>query len=724
MLATLLLVLSVPSPAIDFCDRLAHDIQGRKHGFMAGNLAYYVGGFHASWDLVEHETIGLTHPFRHDLRSRGVGLLRSTGEGPDDTGTGNDFSGWEFYKDTRVAYGSVIVDGETHTHPVSTRMVWRPDRVECQYDVAGVRLQERKFIAVNDAVCSIITASEPVTLRFDGQSFHGRHSIQSTATATVDANRNAIRVVEGGVTRSRPETDRTERTGPLMYSGQHVVIAASRPFVEPPQVTTGDTGQVLYHFDVPCGEDGVAIVWAMDESADSAWAAADPILDDPAAASAAKTAAFNRLMNEQVPRFRCPDPRVEKIYEYLWALYLMYDIRVGRGMETDPHTQTAVNNFLGMHRYDATFQIRVGAWAADKPRYAYGNVLTWKRLFEAGHFRRSENGVIALADTKGVAWHSGVYGNELSEHVLAAWQIYEHSGDVGFLRDCYEGYFREAFWEAIAPFFSNHFEVARVLEEMARLTGHAEDADHWQSLVPQDEASIDHWFSQRWQAHDHSNLFAGPADGPVTTTPFWHLRSPHFPRHYARRMTDAWLLNAEDGFFGDIPPLAMARRSMREYAGEADLAFGSTPDTAYFTLDGPFRQGLRDDASRLTLAHLLAYNWHADWDVPVAPEAYRRDGRLFGDQYSNFNAGKLLLVLEGLCGLHLDVPSDTLTVREAMPAEWDWMEVAFPLTRRGEDDPQWPTVRCERTDDDIEINVTDCPLRVVVDRRQQPKEED
>ena len=114
-------------PRIDYCQRLQQEIQNRKHGFLAGNLAYYVGGFHASWDLKEHETLGLTHPFYHDLRSRGVGLVESAGTGSEDTGVGNDFSGWEFYKDTRVLVGSVVVDGETYRNPIPSSMKWQPD---------------------------------------------------------------------------------------------------------------------------------------------------------------------------------------------------------------------------------------------------------------------------------------------------------------------------------------------------------------------------------------------------------------------------------------------------------------------------------------------------------------------------------------------------------------------------------------------------------------------
>ena len=38
-----------------------------QHGFLAGNNVYYVAGRLGSWDN-DHETIGLTHPFYHDLR--------------------------------------------------------------------------------------------------------------------------------------------------------------------------------------------------------------------------------------------------------------------------------------------------------------------------------------------------------------------------------------------------------------------------------------------------------------------------------------------------------------------------------------------------------------------------------------------------------------------------------------------------------------------------------
>ncbi len=78
-------------PYTDYCKMLSQEIQGRKHAFLAGNKTYYVGGGYNCWKHREDETIGLTHPFFHDLRGRGFGLAKHEG-----SGYGHDFHGWEF----------------------------------------------------------------------------------------------------------------------------------------------------------------------------------------------------------------------------------------------------------------------------------------------------------------------------------------------------------------------------------------------------------------------------------------------------------------------------------------------------------------------------------------------------------------------------------------------------------------------------------------------------
>lgn len=683
-----------PPPFTDYCERLEQEIQGRKHGFLAGNVTYYVGGFHASWKPIEDETIGLTHPFHHDLRSRGVGLVESELAGTEHTGVGNDYGGWEFYKDTRVLYGSVIVDGKTYQHPKPDSMRWRPDKLVCEYRLDGVTIREEKFIAANDVAASVITASKPVTLTFAGNSFFHRNSVTSSAAIRHDAASNAVVITEGGTVRSRPDPNDDGRIGPAVYSGMTTTLTASRELVSV-ALRSDEKGVQHYTFSVPCDKDGTTVCWSMHDDPRAAVDAARTVVQDHHRWLHAKTVEMNRQLNEEIPWFRCSDEQFVDVYYYLWSLYLMYYIEVGRGWETEHHTQTAVNNFLGIHRYDSMFQIKVGAWTTNKPRYAYGNVLTWKHLTKNDRYRELPNGLRMISDNKGVSWHSGAYGGEASEHVLAAWQIYQHTGDVRFLRDCYEDHFAKLFEERITVFAMNEFEVAETLEKMASLTGHETDVPHWQALIRRDPEHIRSQFDQRWQANGIPNYFAGPKNGMLMTNGFWAMRSRRFPTEYAQQMVDHWALDRENGFYGAFFPLAMSKQSMKKFKTDVDASFGYTPDTAYFTLDGMFRQGI-SVAPELTLNHLSNYNWHSQWEIPVAPEAYRRDLRLFGDQYSNFNAGKILLYLEGLAGLKYSVPDQMLEVRPALPESWQWMEIRLPIADR------WTKIRY--TQDGVQVS--------------------
>ena len=96
----------VRPPYANYCDMLARDIQGIQHGFLAGKHMYYCGGkTSAEWDVIENETIGFTHPMFRDGRARGHGIITDT------YGTGHDKWGWEFWRKTKIAYGTVIIDG-------------------------------------------------------------------------------------------------------------------------------------------------------------------------------------------------------------------------------------------------------------------------------------------------------------------------------------------------------------------------------------------------------------------------------------------------------------------------------------------------------------------------------------------------------------------------------------------------------------------------------------
>ena len=689
---------------VDYCKRLEQEIQGRKHGFLAGNVTYYVGGFHASWRLIEDETIGLTHPFHHDLRSRGVGLIESKLSENEHTGVGNDYNGWEFYKDTRVLYGSVIVNGTTYKHPKPKSMRWRPDKLICEYELGGVKIKEEKFIAANDSAASIITASKPVKLIFSGHSFYHRNSVTSTASIQHNVNDNVISITEGGTVKSRPDPNQNERIGPCVYSGMTTALSCSRSFEKTFTTRRDKKGIQHYSFSVPCDKSGTVVSWAMNDDPKKASQDSREISHRHSGWLKAKTLLINQQLNDEIPWFRCPDKKFVDIYYYLWALYLMYYIEVGKGWEQENHTQTAVNNFLGIHRYDATFQIKVGAWTNNKPKYAYGNVLTWKHLTKNNRYRELSNGLRMISDNKGVSWHSGAYGTETSEHVLGAWQIYEHTGDIEFLKDCYEDHFSKLFKKRLSGFAMNEFEVAETLEKIAELTGNNSDIKLWKKMIRRSPEHIDLMFKQRWEQNGISNYFAGPKNRMIMTTGFWAMRSPYFPNDYAKAMVKSWALDKEKGFYGEFFPLAMAKESMEKFKTKVDHSFGYTPDTAYFTLDGMFKQNLPQEASQLTLNHLSNYNYHETWQIPIAPEAFKRDLTLFGDQYSNFNAGKILLYLEGLGGLKYSIPKGTLQIRPAVPANWEWMEIRLPISGK------WTKIRY--TKENVEIK--GCPIKVQI----------
>ena len=324
-------------PYTDYCDMLSQEIQGRKHAFLAGNLVYYVGGQYHCWDHAEDETLGLTHPFHHDLRGRGFGITTHKG-----SGTGHDFKGWEFYTQTRIAYGTVIIKGKEYPYPAPTSMKWRPDKVICEYVVGGVKIHEEKFVAENDVVCSVIRSEVPVTLRFDGRSLMINNlSMTNTSKVQFDAQSNAVHISEGGTVKTHPVVDRNDNAeGRLIYDGMSTVLSSSKKLTN---FTTkiDDQKRRLYSFQIPCDREGVVLTWAMDDVYAKALARTRDVLSDTAGQMQAKTKKMNDLLNYQIPYFRCSDSDIVDIYYYLWSIYLMYYIDVDQGWEQYPHTQSA-----------------------------------------------------------------------------------------------------------------------------------------------------------------------------------------------------------------------------------------------------------------------------------------------------------------------------------------------------------------------------------------------
>ena len=81
--------------------------------------------------------------------------------------------------------------------------------------------------------------------------------------------------------------------------------------------------------------------------------------------------------------------------------------------------------------------------------------------------------------------------------------------------------------------------------------------------------------------------------------------------------------------------------------------------------------------------------------VPVAPESRNLEFAMRGDSYSNINAGKILLVLEGIGGLSYSVDDDIFSFTDNLPSQWQWIEFRVPVVDKGGRD-HWVKAQADR----------------------------
>lgn len=692
-------------PFTDYCEYLSQEIQGKKHGFLAGNRTYYIGGFHPSWTVGEHETIGFTHPFHHDLRSRGYGMVDN-----DETGYGHDYSGWEFYKHTKIAYGTVIINGQSYENPIPTKMYWRPDRMICEYSVGGVEIIENKYIALNDVACTMITSSQPIEIKFSGQSFYKSGvTVSTTASCSFNANDNYVIVNEGGVNLVLPDSNRVSEPGVMMYDGMSTILSASRA-IENYTLTTEPTGQKKYSFTASCDQSGLNLVWYMNDDSQLAVQRSLDTLNNAATRLSEKTDHMNDLLNYQIPYFRCPDNQIVEVYYFLWAIYLMYNIDLSdESADFYAHTQSAVNNFMGLHRYDANLQIPVGSWTVNKEKYANGNVLRWKSLLDISNLQTGR----IPADNIGKQWWSGLEGG-VTGHSVGAWKIYQHSGDLDFLAEAYE-FYRALMQNAVPGFWGQQYNAASCLSNMASTLGYSQaEIDSWDQRV--NYSNIQNWFNFALDEnrHGHENFFTfGNNEQQKGWTTFGYMSTRDFPKDAARGIVETHAVDGPEGFITNKMMAVATRDDWDKIL--IPSAFFITPDTNYFAIKGMYDTDLEEYANTFTIDHFKNYNYNQEWGVPCAPEAIGDDYEFFGDQYSNFNAGKILLILEGVLGLSYSVVDSQFTVADNLPVQWDYMETFVPVKEPSQN-LEWVRVFVNRSeignDTNKKVIVENNPLSV------------
>ncbi len=698
-------------PYVDYCKMLEHDIVNRKHGFLAGNKINYIGGNYGHWRRNSDETIGFTHPIFHDGRSEGYAMC-------DDPywGYGSSEHGAAYHKDTEVAFGTVIVGGTEYEHPAPTKLYWRPDKMVCEYTVGGVNITEEKFIADNDVLCSIITSDQPITIKFEGHNYWNKNfSISSTATCAHDDANDAINISEGGTILAQPFKDIEKSEWPIMFTGMHTILAADRNLTNYSVTPDADNVQ-YYEFRVACDSDGVELMWTMDDDYAAGLARIDEVRGNAEKKKLDKTEHINAQLNYQIPYFRCPDEQVNEIYYYLYALHIMYyrDVSDTGGWLDHPHVQTAVNNFMGPHRHDYEIQTLVGNWMVDKDFYAYGNYRIYKNQMQYN------DGTGRAHGWYGNSWVGGS-ANGMAWVSPNIWNAYQHSGDIDFLSEMYD--WLEVFYTTgINAARGSQYEAAGALDQIAQELNKPLSSTYYQNKFVNGGVA-QKFFDNGWEKNGWKYMFMANNDGPDKLTNGWMNYLKHeypgyeggFPDLWAAQLYDYWACNDVDGFFWVVP---MSKYLIPAIGLSDNDNFVSTPDACYFRQVGMFKNHIGLNAVKLCLTHIKTYNWQDDWGVPVAPETIGVDDNKpmipldAGDQYSNFNAGKIIMILEGLCGLDYSVPESTLTISDTMPTEWSYFHVKVPIGDG--DQAEWFDVQVDRSTSGTNIvktySVNDCPL--------------
>ena len=665
----------IKPPYADYCKMLERDIQGKMYSFIAGNHMYYIGGkVNEYWKPVYSETIGFSHPMFRDGRARGYGIAKGKG------GIGHDKFGWEFWNHTKGAVGTVIVDGKRYEKPAPEKMLWRPDRVTHFYKVGGVKITEIKFIDKNDILCSLITAGNDIEIEFEGHSFANpgnfptfdgdaagqKYSQAITASANFKENQNVIHLLEGGTILTKTGWKET-KVGKIMYDGMSVVLSATSK-LQNVQISKDKVGRQVYKFSLKISAGKTtAITYAQHDSYDVAVQRTNNVLKSPEKALQDKSVWFNSLLNEQIPYFRCSDQTTVNTYYYLWSLYFMYFTETNKGFMTYPHTQTAINNFMGLHLWDSWAYTAMGSWVKDKWDWGYGNVLSWKHMVP---FKNKANG---LPDNFGTTWYSPEVWMNLVGAVEFAWDMYRKSGDKKFLNVLYNELFKPLYWENAGPQASMGEELNALasLIKMAKELGKNEDVKHWQKMHPK----LYQVWSSKWQ--DKTKGYFAPRGAPWKD--IWHiisLMTEEMPQEWADEMTEKWIMNPEEGFLGPVSFL------IRPHIDPPNGVFTVSTISTWLATEGLFRHDKDREGVFATLSHINGMN--KTHGFPIAPECWEpKEFGPWGSLYYNWDGPITDLLLRRIAGIDFSMQEDHFTVAEHIPEEWTFLETYTPVVKDG-----------------------------------------
>lgn len=245
-------------------------------------------------------------------------------------------------------------------------------------------------------------------------------------------------------------------------------------------------------------------------------------------------------------------------------------------------------------RFDAMFQIMVGAWTnpVHHDYYANGNVLVWAGLLP---YRVGNN----LPDNFGIDWASGCYGPETIVHVQGACKIFEHSGNTTFLNLAYS-FYKELLWEGgVGGTFGYEYDSVLCLNKMATILGHANDTAHWDAAIDINNTLPN--IEKQWQL-DTPNMYGSTANG-MGYENIAPAGVSIFPRAYVVAMAENWLNDPVKGFYSKVP---LTRTALKDWGAHNPGVFAVVRGSGIadtFTLRFYFGNSRNPDGGTLDMRH-------------------------------------------------------------------------------------------------------------------------
>ncbi len=319
---------------------------------------------------------------------------------------------------------------------------WRPDQVVSRAALGDWIIGERRTIhddvlIVQLTVRNAGSAARTIGLCFLSE-FEARkasaHYDSQTASALFDLSIAARVHVAVSASESpqrvvlRPYPNLVQRD----LTSPYCAGPSSRPFLHD-QIAAG------WRFDLalpPGGSRELTLALACDAVAETAQAKAQAACADPAARFRSETEEWEWYFREEIPTFRCSDPRLEKLWLYHWFVQRSNITRHNHPRFPWAFQMPSKHTYPHLWFWDSAFHALVNRWRPD-PRLAHDDLRTVA-------LQQLPNGMIPheVYLEPDTAWGNWPDGDgqassitQLPIYAHAVWETYRVTQDKGLIAD-------------------------------------------------------------------------------------------------------------------------------------------------------------------------------------------------------------------------------------------------------------------------------------------------